>query len=117
MSFRWNPGRTFEKINQIEIDKEKFMISVTYKLQEINMNATNSPPTQDDNILGIDHNCGFNRHILNCANLKTGHVLNIGKIGPKIRQKYYKKRKIQKIKGHKETRIMKDLDHDALRAK
>ena len=25
--------------------------------------------------------------------------------------------KIQKIKGHKETRIMKDLDHDALRAK
>jgi hypothetical protein len=66
--------------------------------------------------LGIDHNCGFNRHILNCANLKTGHVLNIGKIGPKIRQKYYKKRKIQKIKGHKETRIMKDLDHKLSRA-
>ena len=58
----WNPGRTFEKINQIEIDKESavwrfsamiaaFMISVTYKLQEINMTAINSPPTQDDNIL------------------------------------------------------------------
>ena len=42
LSFRWNPGRTFEKINQIEIDKESeiwrfsamiaaFMISVTYK--------------------------------------------------------------------------------------
>ena len=93
ISFRWNPGRKFEKINQIEIDNEKFMISVTYKLQEKYMNTTVSPSTLDDNILGIDHNCGFNRHILNCANLKNGHVLNLGKIGPKIRQKYFKKRK------------------------
>ena len=116
MTFRWNPGRTFEKINQIEIDEEKFMISVTYKLQKANMDATDLQSAQDDNILGIDHNCGFNRHILNCANLKTGHVLNLGKIGPKIRQKYFKKRKTQKIKGHKEKRIMKDLDHKISRA-
>ena len=64
-----------------------------------------------NNILGIDHNCGFRRHILNCANLKTGEVLNLGKNCPKIRNKYLKKRKSQKIKNNKEKRIMKDFDH------
>ena len=27
ISFRWNPGKTFEKINQIEINKDRFIIS------------------------------------------------------------------------------------------
>jgi len=68
------------------------------------------------NVLGIDHNCGFGRHILNCANLLTGEVVNLGKKGPKIRNKYFKKRKTQKIKNNKEKRIMKDLDHKISRA-
>ena len=103
LSFRWNPGRNFEKINQVEVDNNKFMISVTFKNTLIKQEYMN--------ILGIDHNCGFGRHILNCANLATGEVLNLGKKGPKIRNKYFKKHKSQKIKNSKEKRIMKDLDH------
>ena len=108
ISFRWNPGRKFEKINQVEIDNEKFMIAATFK--------NNTIKQEYNNVLGIDHNCGFGRHILNCANLQTGEVLNLGKKGPKLRNKYFKKRKSQKIKGNKEKRIMKDLDHKISRA-
>ena len=54
---------------------------------------------------------GVGRHIINAANLQTGEVLNLGKRGPNIRKMYFKKRKKQKIKGNKEKRIMKDLDH------
>jgi IS605 OrfB family transposase len=108
LSFRWNPGRKFEKICQVEIDKNKFMISVKFKNVVMK--------TEFNNILGIDHNCGFGRHILNCANLRNGYVMNLGKSGPKIRNKYFKKRRIQKIKNNKEYRIMKDMDHKMSRA-
>ena len=50
MSFRWNPGRDFEKINQVEISKDKFMISSTFK--------NNIVKQEYLNILGLDHNCG-----------------------------------------------------------
>ena len=56
MSFRWNPGRNFEKINQVEIDSNKFMISATFQNTFVNQEYMN--------ILGIDHNCGFGRHSL-----------------------------------------------------
>jgi len=29
--FRWNPGKDFERINQVEISEDKFMISATFK--------------------------------------------------------------------------------------
>lgn len=108
MRFRWNPGVAFEKINQVEIDGSKFMIAATFKNVVIDQ--------EYNNILGIDHNCGFGRHILNCANLQTNEVLNLGKIGPKIRRKYYRKRKSQRVKSNKEYRAMKDLDHKISRA-
>jgi len=36
---------------------------------------------------------------------------NLGKSGPNIRQKYFKKRKAHLVKGNKKERIMKDIDH------
>lgn len=103
LNFRWNPGKTFEKINQIEISNKKFMISVTFKNQIINQ--------EYKSILGIDLNCGVGRSIANCANLKNGEVLNLGKSGPNIRKYYYKKRKAHLVKNNKENRKLKDLDH------
>lgn len=103
ISFRWNPGKTFEKINQIEISKKSFMITATFKRNIQNQKYID--------VLGIDLNCGIGRSIANCANLKTGEILNLGKQGPNIRKQYFKKRKNQIIKGNKEKRIMKDIDH------
>lgn len=102
LRFRWNPGKDYIKIHQVEISSDKFMISVSF-------NNTPIQPFKD--ILGIDLNCGVGRSIINAANLKTGEILNLGKQGPNIRKKYYKKRTKQTIKNNKEHRIMKDLDH------
>ena len=103
MSFRFNPGREFEKINQVEISKNKFMVTVTFKNSAIEM--------QPQNVLGIDLNCGVGRFIANACDLESGKVINLGKCGPNIRKKYFKKRKHNGVKGNKESRIMKDLDH------
>ena len=103
LSFRWNPGRPFEKINQVEIDNEKFMISVTFKNTIIKQKYKN--------VLGIDVNCGVGRSVVNAANLKTGELLNLGKQGPNIRKFYFKKRKSHKTQNNKEKRKMKDMDH------
>lgn len=109
LSFRWNPGREILKINQVEISENRFMITATFQ---------DNPTTQEfHDILGIDLNCGVGRHIVNMANLKTKEVINLGKQGPNIRKKYAMKRgkkkvpKKQKIRGNKEQRIMRDLDH------
>ena len=111
LKIRWSPGKSFHKINQIEINDKRFMISVsflykdTYKTSEFN------------NVLGIDNNCGVGRHILNCANLATGEIISLGKSGPNLRKFYFKKRqqfqkKEKKImKGGREKRRMRDLDH------
>jgi len=110
LSFRWNPGLDFKKINQVEISNNKFMISVTFDNKE-------EKKVQYDHILGIDLNCGVGRHIINAANLRTKEVLNLNKQGPNIRKMYFKKRKNQtnkkkqKIKNNKEYRRLKDLDH------
>ena len=103
LSFRWNPGKTFTKIHQIEVDSEKFMVCVSFPDQVIDQEYTN--------VLGIDVNCGIGRSIANAANLRNGEVLNLGKQGPNIRKYYFKKRKKHKIKGDREKRRMRDLDH------
>lgn len=103
LSFRWDPGKTFIKINQIEVDSEKFMICVSLPDQIIDREYTN--------VLGIDLNCGIGRSIANAANLKNGEVLNFGKQGPNIRKYYFKKRRHHKIKGDREKRKMRDMDH------
>lgn len=103
MTFRWNPGKEFEKINQVEISKNRFMISCTFKDKSLREDCLDT--------LGIDLNCGVGRHIVNAANLKTKEVINLGRQGPNMRKKYFKKRKSHLVKGFKERRIMKDLDH------
>lgn len=110
MSFRWNPGRDFEKINQVEIDNNRFMITATFKNRIVKQEYLN--------VLGIDLNCGVGRHIVNMANLETGEIISMGKQAPNIRKRYFKKRKSQnhkqskcKIKSNKEKKIMKDFDH------
>lgn len=103
LGFRWNPGKSFIEIKQIEIDDQKFMITVSFEKQVINQKYTG--------ILGIDLNCGMGRSVANCANLRTKEIINIGKQGPNIRKYYYKKRKAHKMKGDKEKRIMRDIDH------
>ena len=105
LKFRWNPGKTFTKIHQIEIDNRKFMVTVSFPNQPIN--------NSHNNVLGIDLNCGVGRSIANCANLKNGEIINLGKQGPNIRKYYYKKRaKYSKaMKENKEQRRMRDLDH------
>jgi len=101
--FRWNPGKDFERINQVEISEDKFMISATFKKEISNHKYPN--------ILGIDLNCGVGRSIANCANLKNGEVLNLGKQGPNIRKSYFTKRKTHRISSDKEKRKTRDLDH------
>lgn len=103
VQFRWNPGKEFQKINQIEISKDKYMIAATFK--------DNIKKQKYENIFGIDLNCGVGRSIANCANLKTGEIINLGKQGPNIRKRYFKKRQKHLVKGDKEKRIMRDLDH------
>ena len=101
--FNWNCGKEFKDIKQVEIDSKKFMISVAFKQKEVK--------DEFKGVLGIDLNCGVGRHIAVCGNLQTGEVLSLGKNGPNIRKKYFKKRKKQRVKDDKEKRIMKDLDH------
>jgi len=111
ISFRWNCGRSFKKINQVEIDSKRFMVSVTFD---------NSKAVTLDNILSLDLNCGFGRHVINAVDHQAKHVLNLGKQGPHLRHKYYKLRRqfqqngeFSKVKevGDREKRILKDLDH------
>ena len=106
LSFRWNPGRHFGRIQQIEISNDRYMISATFDDQH---------ETRDcEAVLGIHLNCGVGRHVVNAANLRTKETLNLGKRGPYIRKKYAslrKKKKKKVCKGNKESRIMKDLDH------
>jgi len=103
LSFRWNPGKKYTKIHQLEIDNKKFMITVGFPDQIIQEDC--------EGVLGIDLNCGIGRYVANCANLKTGEIINLGRQGPNIRKMFYKKRQGQKMKGNLEKRIMKDLDH------
>ena len=104
LRFRWNPSLPFTRIVYMEINKSRYFVTVAV--------PPNPPEIKEElGVLGIDHNCGVGRAILNCADLKKGTTFGLGKKGPKIRLKYRKKRKKQKIKGNKEHRIMKDLDH------
>jgi len=103
LSFRWNPGKPFVKIHQVEIDEKKFMITVSFQNEIVQHKYTN--------VVGIDLNCGVGRSVANVANLLTGELLNLGKQGPNIRKYYFKKRQHHKIQNDGEKRKMRDLDH------
>ena len=112
VTFRWNCGREFIKINQVEIDNDKFMIAVTFDKEDANENK--------EDIISLDLNCGYGRHIINAVDHKLKHVINLGKKGPHIRHKYFKLRqKLQSEKNYeqikkisdREKRITRDMDH------
>ncbi len=102
LQFRWNPGRNFLHINQVEVLPNRFVISATFEQVE---------SIRCEGVLGIDLNCGVGRDIANCVNLQTGEILNYGENGPNIRKYYFMKRKKHKVQNNGETRKMRDLDH------
>ena len=122
--FYWKPDlpdfeKRFQKINAIEISRDRFMMSVSYS------NEGDKVLYPEKNILSLDHNCGYGRHIINGADHRNETVINLGKSGPHIRYKYQRLRqKMQKAGDYsslkklanKEQRIMRDLDHKISRA-
>lgn len=99
----------FEKINQIEIDKEYAMVSVTINEPEI---------TEPKGFLGVDLNT--TGHCVVVANATTGKVMKMGKSVNHIHKKYknirtnlQKKGKYRRLKTikNREQRIVKDLNH------
>jgi putative transposase len=111
LSFRWNCGRPFVKICQVEVSREKFMINVAF---------SEPPLVETNNIISLDLNCGFGRHVINAIDHTNNKAINLGKNGPHIRHKYFKlrqkfqkqndKKKLCQVSG-KEKRRMRDLDH------
>jgi putative transposase len=99
----------FEKINQIEIDKQYFYVSLSFKeVQNIETIGT----------LGIDRNS--TKHIVVCADNEGKIVRKFGKKAPHIRKKYKNIRtrlqKLGKFKAIKnikdrEKRIVRDINH------
>lgn len=99
----------FEKINQIEINKEYAFVSVTIQEPEIN------EPT---NFLGIDLNT--TGHCVVVANAETGKVIKMGKSANHTHNKYKNIRmdlqrkskfgRLKKIKN-REKNIVKDMNH------
>ena len=99
----------FEKINQIELDKEFAYISVT-----VPENAMIEPI----DYLGVDRNT--TGHIAVVGNAKSGKILKLGKEAEHTHKKYkntrrniQKKGKYKKVKKTKrrENNIVKDINH------
>ena len=100
---------SFDKINQIEIDKNYAYVSVSYK---------EKPVYQPEQIIGIDRNT--TKHIAVASNINTGKVLKLGKECHHIHNKYKNIRKIIQHKGkyslvkkikNRESKIIKDINH------
>ena len=101
---------SFQKINQIEINKEYAFISVSYK---------ETPQYQPKQIIGIDRNT--THHVLVASNIDTGKVMKLGKECQHIHYKYKNMRKqfqkqsklrlVKKIKN-RESRIIRNLNHN-----
>ena len=99
----------FNKINQIEINKDYAFVSVT--VDEPSIRKT-------DGYIGVDRNT--TGHIAVVGNPTTGKVLKLGKSAEYIHKKYKNIRKnlqkkgkyglVKKIK-HRESNIIRDLNH------
>jgi putative transposase len=107
--FEYNFPKDFEKINQIEINKDFVFISVT---------IPEAPEYKTNKWMGVDLNTTGHCAVL--ANPENGKVLKMGKKVNHIHNKYKNiRRKLQKSKKHKklkqiknkESRIIKDLNH------
>lgn len=100
---------TFDKINQIELDKHWAYISTSFDAPKI------YNPTE---FIGVDRNA--TGHIVVTANLETGSVGKYGKKAPHVSKKYKSiRRNLQKqgklnavkIIKDRESRITKDINH------
>ena len=102
-------NQVFEKINQIEIEKEFAFISVSIKEPKAYVPET---------IIGVDRNA--TKHVLVASNINTGKILKLGKECQHIHNKYKHIRKnlqakqkfslLKKIKN-RESRIVRNINH------
>ena len=102
-------NNNFEKINQIEIDNEYAMVSVTVDFPEV---------AEPKGFLGVDLNT--TGHCVVVANSETGKIMKMGKSANHIHTKYknirndlQKKGKFNRLKKikNRESRKIKDLNH------
>jgi len=109
LNFGYQFRNDFKKINQIEIDKDYAFVSVT----------VDEPSTRKvDGYVGVDRNT--TGHVAVVGNPMNGKVLKLGKSAEHIHKKYKNIRKnlqkkgkyglVKKIK-HRESRIVRDLNH------
>lgn len=103
------PRRNFQKINQIELNREYAFISITINEPQIN---------EPEYYVGLDLNTTGHCAVL--GNPKTGKIVKMGKKGEHIRKKYrnirknlQKKGKYRKLKeiSKREKRILRDQNH------
>jgi len=108
-SFNYHYLNNFEKINQIEINRQFVFVSVT-------VNEKEQP--ERTNTIGVDLNTTGHAAVI--ANPQTGKVIKLGKKANHIHTKYknirkdlQKKAKYKKVKAikNRESRIVKDLNH------
>jgi len=108
-SFNYHYLNNFEKINQIEINRQFVFVSVTVNEKE---------QSERTNIIGVDLNTTGHAAVI--ANPQTGKVIKLGKKANHIHTKYknirkdlQKKTKYKKVKTikNRESRIIKDLNH------
>jgi len=101
--------KQFQKINQIELDKEYAFISCTIKEEQ---------PLEPTSWIGIDLNT--TGYCVVASNPSTGKVIKMGKKSLHTRKKYKAiRKKLQKLKKYKavkriknrESRIIRDLNH------
>jgi len=99
----------FEKVNQIELDKEYAFVSVT---------IPNKPLKEVSNYIGVDRNA--TGHVAVVANPQSGKVWKLGKSAQHIHNKYrairkslQKHRKYNKLKTlkNRESRIVRNINH------
>ena len=101
--------RDFEKINQIEVDKDYAYVSITVKGAE---------PPEVIKWVGVDLNT--TGHVAVMANLETGKVKKLGKKAEHVHKKYKNIRKRMQKAGkygvvkrlkRRESKIVRDLNH------
>lgn len=109
IKFNYRIDRDIEKVNQIEINKDYFFVSVSVEEPFI---------TKTGKYIGVDLNT--TGHCAVIANPNTGKVWKLGKKAEYIHKKYKNMRKSLQKKGKyrkvklikdREQRIIKDLNH------
>ena len=94
----WNSGRTINKINQIELHKEKIYINVTVNIPKVQIMKS---------ILGVDLNT--THHSVVMSNIETGKVYKFDKQSMNIRKQYQEKRR--KCQINEDYRTLTDMKH------